>query len=102
MEPDVITRLTEIEARSKSNTKRLDKLETDLSLLHDLSQSVAVMAESVKNLTTTVQEVKSDVQAIKSIPAKRWESVVEKIFFGLAATALGALVTFAVTKLVGG
>lgn len=96
---DLVARVIETEERSKSNTKRIDRLETNVEAIHELAQSVAVMAESVKTVKRDVEEIKTDVQALKAIPGKRWEAVVDKIIFGVIAAALVSLVGIAISKL---
>ena len=98
MEQDeIITHLTETEARSKSNTKRLDRLTVET--IHELAKNVAVLAESLASVKTDVQEIKTDVQGLKALPAKRWEQVVEKLIFGVVAAGLVALAGIVIAKI---
>ena len=100
MEQDeIITHLTETEARSKSNTKRLDRLEQTVDAIHELAKNVAVLAESLNSVKTDVQEIKTDVQGLKALPAKRWEQVVEKLIFGVVAAGLVALAGIVIAKI---
>jgi len=77
-EKDFIKELTEATDRSKSNTKRLDKLEKQQETLNALAASVQVLAEKEQTVEADVKEIKSDVKNITSKPAKRWESVIDK------------------------
>lgn len=81
-------RLTDVEARSKSNTKRLDDLET-------LAKSVATLAEREARMETDVQEIKADVKTLAAKPGKKWESMEEKIL----VTIVGALAGFLLAQL---
>ena len=96
---DLAVQAAETDARSKSNTKRLDRLEHTVEAIHELAQNVAVLAESQRDVKSDVEEIKKDVQGLKAVPAKRWESFIEKVVFGLICTGLGALVTLTITKL---
>ena len=74
-------RLTEVEQRSKSNTHRLE-----------------VMANEQKHQTQTITDVKTDVgrlegkvDVLESKPAKRWDSLVDKLIWGVAGAVLAFL-----------
>lgn len=82
-------RLTEVEERSKSNTHRLDEVEKRQSNLDELVGTVKVLAVQEKNLETDVKEIKMDVKSLTNKPGQRWDSLVEKIIFGVAAAVLG-------------
>ena len=57
-------RLTEVESRSKSNTKRLDEVEKRQDSLDDLVSTVKVLADREKRVETDVSEIKDDVTGI--------------------------------------
>lgn len=89
-------KIIENEARSKSNTHRLDRLEASTDAINRLVTSVEVMATEQKHTTKAVSEVKEDVSAlsgkvdaIEQKPAKRWDGLVDKVIYG----AVGSLVT---------
>ena len=82
-------RLTECEERAKSNTKRLDKLEKHQDELFELATSVKLLAEKEQNVENDVKEIKSDVKTLASKPAKRWDSMVDKVIATLAAAIIG-------------
>ena len=88
---DVEHRLTTVEDRSKSNTKRLDDVEKRQDNLDDLVSTVKVLAIREENVESDVKEIKSDVKSLKDVPAKRWNSVVEK-FLLIAAGAIGSYI----------
>lgn len=82
-------RLTEVEARSKSNTKRLDDLEKRQDDLETLSTSVAKLAEREARMETDVQEIKADVKLLTAKPGKKWENMEEKIIWAIVAASIG-------------
>ena len=75
---DIVRTLTETEARSKNNTKRLEKVEERQDALDRLVTSVEVLATREEGVEKDVKEIKSDVKTLTSKPGKRWEGVVDK------------------------
>lgn len=82
-------RLTEVEARSKSNTKRLDEMEKRQDNLDDLVSTVKVLADREARMEDDVGEIKNDVKELKDKPAKRWDGLVDKIVLTIAAAVVG-------------
>ena len=82
-------RLTEVESRSKSNTKRLDEVEKRQDNLDDLVGTVKVLADREKRVESDVSEIKDDVKSIKDKPGKRWDGLVDKIILAIAAAVVG-------------
>jgi hypothetical protein len=75
--------------RSIRNEARIKKLEAENKSLHDLATSVAVMAEQLKSMNTNVSTLKNDVEEMKEKPAKRWNSLIDKIVWAIAAALIG-------------
>lgn len=88
-------RLTEVEDRSKSNTRRIEKVESQQSELSKLVTSVQLLAKREEIVENDVKEIKSDVKSIAGKPAKRWDSIVTTIITALAA----AFIAYILTKL---
>ena len=84
-------RLTEVEARSKSNTKRLDDMEARQDNLDNLVATVAVLAEKESNVENDVKEIKNDVKSIKDKPGKRWDAIVDKVVWAVLAAVIAFL-----------
>ena len=82
-------RLTQVEERSKSNTKRLDEVENRQDNLDELVSTVKVLAVREENVETDVKEIKVDVKSLTSKPGKRWDSLVDKIILTVASVVLG-------------
>lgn len=85
-------RLTEVESRSKSNTRRLDKLEESTEAINRLATSMEVMVVKQEEVAETVGKLDKKVTELESKPAKRWEKVVEKILTALAAAIAGFII----------
>ena len=82
-------RLTEVEERAKSNSHRLDKLEESTEAINRLATSMEVMAERQEQVADTVGKLDSKVTALEEKPAKRWDSLIDKIVWAIAAALIG-------------
>lgn len=82
-------RLSETEARSKSNTKRLDELEHTTNTIQQLATSVAVLAEQIKTMNNNLTTLTGKVEALEAEPAKKWRFVVEKSIYFVVAAVVG-------------
>lgn len=94
-EVEFARKLAEVDARAKSNTKRLDKVEALTEVVHELATTMKLMAEKQERTAKTVERLDKKLSAIEQEPAKRWKAVVEKIIM----TVVAALVGFALAKL---
>ena len=103
---EMAVKLTEVDARSKSNTHRINELAGQIDAVNRLA-TVEVMATEQKHQTTAMAEIKADVakldakvETIEQKPAKRWDGMVEKIIYGIVGalvTALGAGIIYLLT-----
>ena len=91
MEDNQVKVLIETEARSKSNTHRIDTLENDMKELTSLTTSVREMVVEQKHLTEELKELKGDVKsqnqkldALEKVPGTRWNKVIDVIIGALA------------------
>ena len=82
-------RLTEVENRSKSNAHRLDDVERRQDSLDELVGTVKVLANREETVENDVKEIKGDVKTLTNKPAKRWDSLVDKIILTIAAAIVG-------------
>lgn len=85
-------RLTETEARSKSNTKRLDEVEKKQDDLSELVGTVKVLATKEAQVESDVKEIKEDVKILTQKPAKKWEMVTTEALKIFIAAVLGFLI----------
>ena len=106
-EQEMAVKLAEVDARSKSNTHRLDEMDEKVDTLNRLATAVEVMATEQRHQTETMAEIKEDVtalgtkvDAIEKKPAKRWDGMVDKVLYGLVGaivTAMGAGLVYLLT-----
>ena len=95
MDDGIQAKIAEIDARSKSNTHRIDDLEADNKALHQLATSVEVLATKQEAIEANVSEIKDDVKSLKAVPGSKWEALVKTILTALA----GGLVAYALFRL---
>lgn len=88
MDLDHERRLTEVEARSKSNTTRLDEVEKRQGDLDKIVVSVSTLANEQSHIKDDVTEIKGDVKTLTSKPGKRWDSIVEKAIWAFIAAVI--------------
>lgn len=82
-------RLTEVEARSKSNAHRLEEVEKKQDDLSELVGTVRVLATKEAQVEADVKEIKGDVKSLANKPGKRWELIVVEVIKLLVVATLG-------------
>ena len=95
MTKEELQRLTQVEHRSKSNTKRLDGLDQTINNIQDLTLAVKEIAVEMKAMREDMNKIDKRVMAIESKPVKRWENIIDKIIF----TILGLVIAFIFSKI---
>lgn len=93
-------RLTRVEARAKSNTHRIDKLEPIVEEIHTMSETMVQLVEEVKHtnenvcaLDEKIDSMDARVDVMERAPAedaKKYKSAAVTTIIG---TAVGALTT---------
>jgi len=91
MDLDHERRLTEVESRAKSNTKRLDDVERRQNDLDELVSSVSALATKQECMEGDVKEIKADVKTLAAKPGKRWEALADKVIWSVAAAVIAFL-----------
>lgn len=91
MNEEQIKELTETTSRSKSNTKRLDKLEEQHELLRGMCNNIAIIAEQTKNTKEDVRELRKDVEDIKAKPNKLIDNVKSAAAGAIITAIIGAI-----------
>ena len=82
-------RLTEVEERSKSNSHRLSQIEERQDNLDELVGTVKVLALREETVENDVKEIKNDVKNLTSKSGQRWDNLVDKIIWAIAAALVG-------------
>lgn len=88
-EKDIEHRLTEVEQRSKSNMRRLEKVEESTEAINRMAISMEKMALKQDTMNGNITKLTTDVETLKAEPAKRWKFVVEKAIYFVVAAVVG-------------
>ena len=86
---DLAIKQQKTDDRSIRNEGRIKKLEEESAVLHKLATSVAVMAEQLKTMNASVTTLTNEVEELREKPGKRWDGLVDKIVWAVAAALLG-------------
>ena len=89
MDDGIQAQIASLGARCKSNTHRINDLEADNKALHQLATSVEVLATKQETIEESVNEIKTDVKALKALPASRWEGLIKTAVTTIVAALVG-------------
>ena len=84
-------RLTEVEARSRSNTKRLDEHDEDIKKEHELITAIKELAIETKYMREDLNETISRLDALESKDGDKWEKFKWLLVAGLVTIIMGYL-----------
>ena len=88
---DVEHRLTEVEDRSKSNTRRLDELDEKLKENRDLIGAIKELAVETKYMREDLNETIDRLDKLESKEIDKWDKFKWLIVAGLVTIVLGYL-----------
>ncbi len=88
---DCDERLVEVEQRAKSNTKRIDKLEKDNEVLHEMAASVQVLATRINYVCEGQEELNERMKTMEEKPAERLNQIISAAIVALAGVLVGYL-----------
>lgn len=84
-------RLSDVENKAKSNTRRIEKLERLIEAINNLTTAMGVMSAKLDGVTETVSRLDVKVEAIEKKPAKRAEAIAEKIILVIVGALVGVI-----------
>ena len=98
-ETEMEHRLTEVEARAKSNTHRIDKLEKVTEEIHIMSNTMIQLVEEVKHTNETVSSLDQKVEKMdgrvddmERAPGKEWSNAKRTVFNTVVGAVIGFLI----------
>ncbi len=95
-------RLTEVEQRTKSNTRRLDKLELLVDEIHKMSETLVEMTIEIRHTNENVEDIKEKVEMMEQEPANNWKdskNAIISAFLGAVGTALAGGLIYLLTMI---
>lgn len=95
MDKKDVEKIIEIDSRSKSNTKRIDKIEKRVDDLSDVYVALTKVNAKVDNINDDVKEIKKDMKDIKDKPGKQMDQIVGYILSAI----IGGIISFIFIKL---
>ena len=98
-EKELIERLVETEQRSKSNTKRIDELETEVKENRELTIAVKEIATEMKHIREEQTDINKRLKVIEEKPVKEYEETKAKVKWQIIGFGLGIILTFLAFKL---
>lgn len=98
-EKELIERLVETEQRSKSNTKRIDEIETEVKENRELTVAVKEIATEMKHLREEQTDMNKRLKIIEEKPVKEYEETKSKIKWQVIGFVLGIILMFLAFKL---
>ena len=84
-----------MEDEHKRQNKRITDLEEKVEDIGDLTASVSRLAQSIELMAKTQEKQGKRLEALEQKPAKRWDTLVDKIIWAFAA----ALISFLLARI---
>lgn len=94
-EQKILERLGVLEVKVANMETEIIYLKGLIGDIHEMSLSVALVAEQIKNVTDDIKELKEDVQKIQAKPQDRLELIVKTIL----TAVISAIVAYFIAKI---
>lgn len=99
MEKEYLTKLVEVEQRSKSNMKRLDDVEAEVKENRELTVAVKEIATEMKHLREEQTDMNKRLKIIEEKPIKEYENTRHDVKKQIISFVLGIILMFLAFKL---
>ena len=86
--------LVEVNERCKSNSHRIDDLEEQYKLLHEMNTSIQLIAQQNETTKATVEEMKNDIEIMKNADGETFKNIKWLILSGALGYLLSYLLDF--------
>ena len=86
---DIERTVIELDQRSKSNTKRLDRLEKTTEAVQELATSVKLMAQSLDNMADEQKRQGERLEKLEQQPADRWNTIIKTMLIAVVSALAG-------------
>ena len=85
-------KLAEVEQRSKSNTKRIDKIDKQIEEMHELMKTVASLTTEIKYMREEFNEGLGRITRLEQKPVENYNKIVMYIITTILGALLGVLI----------
>lgn len=85
-------KLVEVEQRSKSNTKRLDKIDKQIEEMHELMQTVASLTTEIKYMREEFNEGLARLSKLEQKPLENYNKIIMYLITTVIGIIVGAMV----------
>lgn len=82
------TRIVKLEENVKSNQHRIDKTEEKIEKLEETYKIMEKMDYRMSNVEGTVTEIKNEIKSSLSDKGKKWDKLIDYIFYAILAYCL--------------
>lgn len=96
---ELIERIVATEERSKSNTKRIDEIETEVKENRELTIAVKEIATEMKHLREEQSNMNDRLKVIEEKPIKDYNKRKDKIIDKVIGIVVGIAITYIAIKL---
>lgn len=86
--------LVEVNERCKSNSHRIEDLEEQYKLLHEMNTSIQLIAQQNETTKATVEEMKNDIEIMKNADGETFKNIKWLILSGALGYLLSYLLDF--------
>ena len=85
--------VTKVKAAVDSAHLRIDRIETDNKILHEMNTNIAVLAEQYRVQGGKIECIEVDIKEMKEKPAKNWNALVTVIITAVASGIVGYVIS---------
>ena len=86
---DIERTVIELDQRSKSNTKRLDRLEKTTEAGQELATSVKLMAQNLERMNDELEKQGQRLEKLEKQPADRWNTITKTFLTAIVSALAG-------------
>lgn len=92
MEEKYFQKIIEIEQSTKSAHHRIDKIESDIKEIKELTIAVKEIAMETRATREDVNDINSRLKEVETKPAQKWETIVKAGLGALGSGLVGAAI----------
>lgn len=99
-ETEIEHRLTAVEQKASSNSKRIDKMEHLTDEIHAMSKTMVKLVEQGNQTNQSVNELKNKVDELEKEPAQNYKKLKNTVVTAIVSGVLGAIISGIIALLI--